>query len=237
MCAAAPSLLGFAWDGKRGMAMEDDTVRLARERLTADDPHMRAQALYTLGESEDRAALPVAAELLCDEDHRVRVAAVAAVGEIGDERALEPLIASLTDPNAQTHEAVVTALASLGDERAAKDLILSLQRDPAFHVRLRIVQALPRFRDASIVAALIDALYDSDEQVCAYAALNLGMLGDSQALPALEYMAANDDDEHWWYGANFEHEVSSTAEKSIAAIGARQAGGLRDTMEQMMARP
>jgi len=220
---------------------EDRTALPQVVALLDDEDHrVRVAALHLLGKLRHREALPRILPLLRDKELPVRAAAVATLGALGGPHTLEPLLATLGDPREDVREAAVGALAEVGGLRARDALLRSLREETSWSVRHAVVEALPRFVgpeavEPYIVDGLIGALRDADADIRAHAAVTLGTLGDAAALPALEYMAANDLREHW--GPHGYTSVASTAEQVIAAIQARQSGGEPEDAEQIMARP
>ena len=138
---------------------------------------VRQEAAYALGETGSRAAVEVLANLLLgDKDSGVRGAAAVALGQIGDESAVPALTQALggwpqiqkkKKSKAETNEFVLrAAVRSLGQIRS-------------------------RTAVAVLIAALQNETYPSD--IRREAAIALGVIGDSAAVPALRAAFSSDD--------------------------------------------
>jgi len=161
-----------------------DTQRLAKE------------ALIEIGS-------PAVVPLIEMLDHRncdARAAAAETLGEIRDRRAVEPLIAALKDEYYAIRERAAEALGRIGDERAAQPLMEILRTHmqgpiaESYYVREKAVIALGRIGDKRAVQPLIELLKHLNAEVRMLAAMELGTVGDVQALPMLEFVAEYDTD-------------------------------------------
>jgi hypothetical protein len=197
--------------------------------LRDPDYRVRAQALQTVGELGAREAIGSVLDQLHDKETGVRIAAVTALGAFRESSTLDALIACLSDRNNRVRNQAVLALLSLGDQRARDPLVQALRRDPSPILHQEIARKLLDFSSSEVVDALIEALQSHDDDVRAKAAQMLGIIGDPRAIPALEYMAANDGGEYWE-----EHGVLSNsvaAEAAIDAIFTQQRADLSAAME------
>src|SRR6266571_4028314 len=131
---------------------------------------------------------------LRDRDGSVRTIAAEALGRIGDPKAIKGLMALFKDTSKLVRVAATIALTQIGEPTVAP-LIEGL-KDENFQVRLHSVQALGGItsdyptgrswlRDSRPVPPLIALLKDKDRAVREDAAIALGMIGDSSAVPAL----------------------------------------------------
>lgn len=135
-------------------------------RLTDDDPLVRFRAASALGR-----AVPVLA--------------------LDTSAAFDALSARLAEePDASVRRFVVSALGGLGDRRAVLLLLRSL-RDA--EIAGPAIGALGSLGDPRAVKPLIAKLRARDTTIRIAAALALGELGDSSALPALERTATQDE--------------------------------------------
>ncbi|MGZ3598763.1 MAG: HEAT repeat domain-containing protein, partial [Ktedonobacterales bacterium] len=149
--------------------------------------------------------------------------AVTALAGMGDQRAIEPLATSLGDRNAEVRLAAIESLMRVGDTGVREQLIRCLKEEKAWRVRYKLVKLFAEYSFPDIVDALIETLGDDDD-VRAYAAVSLGIIGDSRALPALEYMAANDEGEYWSEEKESYMRTRSAAEGAIETIRAIETG-------------
>jgi HEAT repeat protein len=109
-------------------------------------------------------------------------------GRLGDRRAVEPLAALLVDAAVPTEQRVEAAqiLGHLADERAASGLVRAMQeedRNPRVAAESAI--ALGRMFDARARAALLRLVSSEDPLIRTRAAVSLGRLRDTHAVPAL----------------------------------------------------
>lgn len=147
--------------------------------------HAQIAELLKLAQQRGQDAIPDLVPLLNDSSLIVRVAAAEALGGIG---ATSALLAALTMPPTpdraaeRFHKAVVGALADIG-EKAVPDLLTALRHDD-WRVRRAAVDALRRI-GADSVPTLLEALQDSNPDVRAHAAWNLGQFRDQRAIPGL----------------------------------------------------
>lgn len=196
----------------------------AVELLPDEDYRVRVAALEMLGALGYRDALPQVVAMLQDKEMPVRGAAATALGGMGDQRAIEPLIASLGDRNDDVQIAAITSLVTLGGADVREPLIGCLRKGNSRRICYELVNLFADYPFPDVVEALIGALIHDDDDVRAYAAISLGIICDSQALPALEYMAANDGGEYWSEEENSWTETRSAAEGAIETIHAIEAG-------------
>ena len=170
----------------------------AGERLVAalrdERWRVREGAAKALGLIKDRRAVDGLIAALRDRDGSVRTIAAEALGRIGDPKAIKGLMALFKDTSKLVRVAATIALTQIG-EPTVEPLIEGL-KDENFQVRLHSVQALggitsdyPTGRswlqDSRPVPPLIALLKDKDRAVREDAAIALGMIGDSSAVPAL----------------------------------------------------
>lgn len=167
--------------------------------LDDGDYRIRAAALHAVATLRYRDAFPAVMALLEDREMLVRAAAGAALGPLDDRRAIDPLIVHLQrkGESEPVRKAVIQSLAALG-EPGVRTAIMQELRPSAGLLQLDLIRALAAMPSPEVIDALVAVLDDVDDgvDVGALAAWTLGRIGDERALPALEYMAANDDGEH-----------------------------------------
>ena len=139
--------------------------------------------------------------LLGEPEIEIRGSAVTALGYLRDPRITPALLPLLHDGQPEIRYAAAQALAALGDQRAVAPLLAMLHDLSAHYPRVEVVQALGKFNTPQVSDALIAALQDpafngpgyqsnpatvdNPGSVREQAALTLGALGDTRAVPAL----------------------------------------------------
>ncbi len=179
------------------------------------NPEIQKRAAWSLGEIEDKEAVPVLLETLKDSNPEVRGMAAWALGEIKDFSAVDPLIQVLSDKDQIVKEIAVKALGELGDNKAVDALamvlndknpdiryasvwalgeifnypairaILKALKDPEPNVRETAVAALRRSKSKDVINSIITMLDDPDLNVRIKAAQALGKNQSHEAVPAL----------------------------------------------------
>jgi HEAT repeat protein len=147
----------------------------------------------------------------------VRCAAIVALGMFADPQAFESLVACLAARTSLECRHAVQALVALGDPRRRDPFLEALKTEVNPLVRFELIKALSVFLDEEVLEALIQRLTDRDEDVRATAAVALGKMGQSRAIPALQRMALTDTNQettiHGLYTLN-----SSVAKRAIQMI-------------------
>jgi HEAT repeat protein len=139
---------------------------------------VRREAAYSLGETRSRAAVePLANALLSDTEAGVRGAAAVALGQIRDETAVP---------------ALVQALSGSGSSPTKKKKSKALENEFVLRAAAR---SLGQIRSRAALNVLIAALGNQDYpgDVRREAAIALGLIGDTAAVPALRAALLSDD--------------------------------------------
>ena len=136
---------GSAFVGLRASAM-DALVAMGRPQagdiLVAaaldENPTIRAQSAFLLGEHGGPRARTLLAQLILDESHRVRCAAICSLAQLGTDEAIARAGAALSDSRANADEKI-SALLGLGRSLApaAAEVLGSVASDTTVHARLR----------------------------------------------------------------------------------------------------
>jgi HEAT repeat protein len=158
------------------------------------DRDVRWQAAQALGELADAAAVGPLAEALQDHEPMVREHALWALGRLRAQVATAEIAQRLHDINPFVRRAAAKILGHLGNSEAASMLAASLRdRDPL--VRRHAAAGLGLLGDRSAIAPLVQASQDTHVDVRRSAVEALVLLRASQALPALEERAEQDEDQ------------------------------------------
>lgn len=159
--------------------------KLVEALLDADeDPLVRCNAAWALGEIGDSAAQPALREALRDQDSGVSAAAAEALTDFRDPADLPLILESLHDEKGRLREGAVKVFKKLGGDAGVAGLIEALQ-DEDREVRNSAAWALKEVGNAAAVPALLKALQDAYDQTRAAAAEALQNIGDPAAVPGL----------------------------------------------------
>ena len=138
---------------------------------------VRRETAYALGETRGRSAVePLANVLLSDKEAGVRGAAAVALGKIGDETAVPALVQTLGGPTPQPKKKKSKARENEFVLRAATRSLGQIRSRAALNI---------------LIATLGNQEYPSD--VRREAAIALGMIGDTAAVPSLRAAFLSDD--------------------------------------------
>ena len=160
-------------------------VKPLGELLRSSDAETRATAANALGEIEDIRVTDRLTPLVRDADPRVRMAAVEALGEIEDHRASGALADALRDREVDVRRAAAEALGEVESPKSADALARAIS-DPDMVVRRLAAQALGELDNLKRAPpSLVAALDHADTELSIIAAMSLGEIGDSTAVPAL----------------------------------------------------
>lgn len=177
--------------GPGGKPKDGAKPRVKLEGLLADlqkeDAQRRMDALYSLGEQEERTALPQVLEKLKDPAAQVRLAAVWALGRIGGEAELAMLEEIRLGRDPEISVMALSSLVQLGREEHLNTL-QKMVRDIDPKVRAAAMAALLNLqgRVAGIPWDWIDErLTDRDQDVRKLAVMICGKLRDPARIPAL----------------------------------------------------
>ncbi len=176
----------WAWLLMAGMA--EAAGRPTFEDLVANlkshNAGTRREAAAELGKSRRREAVAPLAALVRDPDAKVRMEVVRALRELRDVTAVPALVASLSDGDASIREEAIGTLVEIYAERDRGnpvDRFLDLFSDEYDR------SSVPPYTvvDPSVIRGLATELRDDDSAIRQEAALALGILNGTEAIPAL----------------------------------------------------
>jgi HEAT repeat protein len=156
--------------------------------LRDEDPIVRTEAAYCLGDAKAREALPALLLAVDDTHSLVRQAAIDALGTIGDSRASGRLMRALDDDRPDVRFQAVVALARVSPE-SGLDAVLHAMKDEDHHVRyiaIRTAEEIGTKGDSAefpielperITRCVEGWLEDEDAHVRLAAAILLGRCG------------------------------------------------------------
>jgi HEAT repeat protein len=195
-------------------------IPVLNKKATDQDPYLKAisiTALATLGAHE---SAPLILDALKTKNEHVLLSATKAIGKLADERAIPDLINVLTSRNPSIASAAIDSLGKIG-KPALLPLLSTLQNantsdrlnlieaiaaigivgihilDQALYTAsptaaYGIVVALGIIKDQSASPILTRALEHPEANVRGTAANSIRIIGDNDAMPALEKVVAND---------------------------------------------
>jgi HEAT repeat protein len=130
---------------------------------------------------------------LNDEEWTVRLYAASALGQLSERSAVVPLISALMDAERRVVIQAANALGRIGDPQAVGPVIGALSRSENSGDKEVLIDVLSGFRDVVAFDPLIRATQDYDRFVRKHAAMALGVLGDTRAVPALLPLLADEE--------------------------------------------
>lgn len=164
-----------------------DTGRIVQALIGAlkdSNVEVRRAAVRSIGNFEDRTAIPALREALRDSDAEVRAHAVEALGDMHDAASADAIAALIKDPNRDVRSHAIEALTDLELEAAPAALLEAL-RDTDAEVRHQAVHAVGHFQDARAVPQLRAMLDDPNGDVREGAVEALGEIRNEAAIQAL----------------------------------------------------
>jgi HEAT repeat protein len=179
------------------------------DMLKSPDVTERRDTARTLGIMGFDVATPALIEALSDSDTKVQLYAAEALGNIGDQRAVSPLLDKLPYAEPGVKRYILGALGKIGDARAFEPLTRALREESEGDVRASAAYGLGELGDAAAVDPLVAALGDDNKWVRFEACHALRRLKARGARPALERVAAGDEDE----------QVRKAAAKALEEMG------------------
>lgn len=190
---------------KLGVLKAPEASRVAASALNDPEPIVRVTAAHAIVSLPPAEAAGLLIPLVKDKLEFVRREVAYALGGTRSRSAVAPLVELMSsDKEVGVRAAAAIALGQIKDESAVPDLIQVLSSTPGknksksreneFVVRAA-AQALGEIRSRAAVNALIATLTNDAQplDVRRAAAVALGLIGDSQAMPALQTAFASAD--------------------------------------------
>ncbi|MFC1808407.1 HEAT repeat domain-containing protein, partial [Candidatus Omnitrophota bacterium] len=155
------------------------------EALESENPKIRANAAWALGQMNDLTAVRPLVKALCDDNKKVGLKAMQAIINLSQMEATRDqletangiLLDTLNDPNAKMRASAAKALGNAKDPLSVRPLMKVL-KDSDPKVRLEIVIALDKINDTRAKDALVEAIRDISWEVQVAAIGAVGGLGD-----------------------------------------------------------
>jgi HEAT repeat protein len=145
---------------RQAAAVALDTIGHNR---ASDEIHIRTliskMQWYDLAEIGAPAVEPLI-PYLKDNSPEIRQGAAEALGKTGNHKATAPLIPCLSDNWTKVREAAAEALGRIGDAQAMRPLAERLKKEEDSKVRGKIIEALTKFGDDTVVPDLAECLPD-----------------------------------------------------------------------------
>lgn len=178
-----------------------------------------AEALAALGGAVKEPLL----ECLKSAEQNLRERAAIALGYMGLPDGIDLLkLALRTSPSVYIRSGAAGSLGMIQDPSALDSLILAIE-DPATGVRKEAVKAIKRIGVSTEATsrALISALDSDDSFVVGEAALALSSIGDKQAIPELERLTREDDQDITLHAQEINGTLGEIARYAIDQINSR----------------
>lgn len=178
---------------------------LALLRDPKASPELRSEACWLLNVLDETRAIPVLIKIVQDRhvEPQLRRAATQALGSLRSKRAVLPLIEILLDGDDDewVRRLATHSLGRLDDPRG-KDALFRVVKDSNVPEGIRgdATEALTSFQDVRSVPTLVEQLRDPSPEVRFWAVFSLGQLADTDVIPELERIIAEDDAvvPGWW---------------------------------------
>jgi HEAT repeat protein len=155
------------------------------------------EALWKLGELQEKSAVKRITAFLADPDPGLRAVAATVLGQIGDAAATAPLRSALEkEKKTDTRVSMLGALTKLGEAKARAQLEDAAKQGNDARVQCEAIGLLAEMPDKNTLTILKGLLSDLhfDVRLCTIGALQT--IGGEEAIQLLESVAANDP-EKW----------------------------------------
>lgn len=170
-----------------------ETANRLFECVRDDSDIVRRAAIEHLPFLDDDRVIPALLEASAKETPQSRAAAVRALAKIDADAARAALVDALADADKWVRYYAARALAEQRHAAALDRLLDLAEHDPAPHVRIAALNAVPSLGGAAAMARLEPMTRDANDQV-SIAALNaIGQIAATDGLPALQVAVRSDD--------------------------------------------
>ena len=134
------------------------------EDLKSANVMVKKNAIYYLGDDEEKRAVPMLIELLNnDSSKEIKLSVTEALGKIGEVSSVDSLVLLLREKDKEIRIAAIEALGKLQDPKAVKPLIHILDDKNDRDIELTAIWALGNTGDKSAIPALTKLLDDKDK--------------------------------------------------------------------------
>ncbi len=148
------------------------------EDLESENIALRNNAIYYLGENEEKRAVPLLVEFLNDDQPKeTKMKAIEALGKIGEGSSVEALVGVLTETDKEMRIAAIQALGKIRDSKAVNPLIDILNNRNDKDITFTAIWALGNIGDKGAIPALAKLLEDQDKYVRHNASQSLKKIG------------------------------------------------------------
>ena len=177
---------------------DEKMIMTFNQLLKDDDPQVRLTATKALSKIGGPVAASSLSIAIKDQDRRVREHAVRALGKTGN-ASLAPLLLNVlnSDQAIEVRQRAAESIAKLGYSSGLKQMlrILKNENEPE-EVRAAVANAVGILGGMTEVPVLVSLLKSVSVLLRMNAAIALGKIGDSSALPTLKYLVESDQDPH-----------------------------------------
>ena len=166
--------------------------------LNDSDSYTRMESVTALGKLKDKLSVLPLIAVLNNDTPKMKSLAAHSLGEIKDKRAVLPLIDNLKDKNPNLRNEIVFALCELKDKRAVEPLMEIIKQDPTtieYREKINLANVMAYFGEKRAVKPIIGFLKFKDGDIRKYAIIALGKLGDPSAIPYLERIPSDIENE------------------------------------------
>ncbi|NUM35880.1 MAG: HEAT repeat domain-containing protein [Candidatus Brocadiae bacterium] len=177
---------------------DEKMIMTFNQLLKDDDPEVRLTATKALSKIGGPVAASSLSIAIKDQDRRIREHAVRALGKTGNP-SLAPILLNVlnADQSLEVRQRAAESIAKLGDSSGLKQMlrILKNENEPD-EVRAAVANAVGVLGGMTEVPVLISLLKSVSVILRMNAAIALGKINDTSALPTLKYLVENDQDAH-----------------------------------------
>lgn len=178
-----------------GRYRDDAIIEPLIAALKDESAAVRVRVAEVLGNLKDDRVIDPLIAALKDDDEDVRVQAARSLGHSGKARSISPLIAALEDDAAAVRSQTIEALGNLKATAAAGALVAIMLNEADETVRYWAGRSLAMIGGADVVAALVDALNQTESPVLLMQIIEiLAQTGTREQVHALDPFLNHEDE-------------------------------------------